>query len=105
MFIFDVLPMAQRWTVVETSRSEEFVPLKNATGPDSPPVVRQAMSNQAAQWLEKAGVKVSRTANGDAALPLEICPLFALDEEELAAKVDRTLQISGPTYLEEVSSP
>src|SRR6266852_1838934 len=99
MFIFDVLPMAQRWTVVETSRSEEFVPLKNATGPDSPLVVRQAISNQAAQWLEKAGVKVPRLANGDAAVPLEISPLFALDAEELAAKVDRTLEIQEPTYL------
>src|SRR5262249_59447197 len=36
MFIFDGLPQAQRWTVVETSRREEFMPLKNATGPDSP---------------------------------------------------------------------
>jgi UDP-N-acetylglucosamine/UDP-N-acetylgalactosamine diphosphorylase len=101
MFIFDVLPMAQRWTVVETTRSEEFVPLKNATGPDSPDVVRQAISNQAAQWLEKAGVKAPRTANGDAAVPIEISPLFALDAEELAAKVDRILQINGPTYLGE----
>jgi UDP-N-acetylglucosamine/UDP-N-acetylgalactosamine diphosphorylase len=102
MFIFDVLPMARRWTVVETSRSEEFVPLKNATGADSPPAVRQAMSNEAAQWLEKAGVKVPRSANGDAAVPLEITPLFALDAEELAAKVDHSLEIQGPTYLEEV---
>jgi UDP-N-acetylglucosamine/UDP-N-acetylgalactosamine diphosphorylase len=101
MFIFDVLPMAQRWTVVETTRSEEFVPLKNATGPDSPEVVRQAISNQAAQWLEKAGVKVPRTANGDVAVPIEISPLFALDAEELADKMDRNLQIHGPTYLGE----
>jgi len=96
-----VLPMAQRWTVVETTRSEEFVPLKNATGPDSPEVVRQAISTQAAQWLEKAGLKVPRAANGDAAVPIEISPLFALDAEELAGKVDRNLQINGPTYLGE----
>jgi UDP-N-acetylglucosamine/UDP-N-acetylgalactosamine diphosphorylase len=101
MFIFDVLPIAQRWTAVETTRSEEFVPLKNATGPDSSDVVRQAISNQAAQWLEKAGVKVPRTANGDAAVPLEISPLFALDSEELTAKIDRNLQINGPTYFGE----
>jgi len=101
MFIFDVLPMAQRWTVVETTRNEEFVPLKNATGPDSPEVVRQAISTQAAQWLEKAGLKVPRAANGDAAVPIEISPLFALDAEELAGKVDRNLQINGPTYLGE----
>src|SRR5262249_48918016 len=39
MFIFDVLPQAQRWTVVQTSRREEFMPLKNACGPDSPETV------------------------------------------------------------------
>jgi UDP-N-acetylglucosamine/UDP-N-acetylgalactosamine diphosphorylase len=98
-FIFDVLPLAQRWTVVETSRSEEFVPLKNASGPDSPEVVRQALSNQAADWLEKAGIAMVRRANGDAAFALEISPLYALDETELAAKVDRGLVLRKPTYL------
>ncbi len=55
-FIFDVLPLAERWTVVETVRHQEFVPLKNATGPDSPETVAQALSNQAADWLAAAGV-------------------------------------------------
>jgi UDP-N-acetylglucosamine/UDP-N-acetylgalactosamine diphosphorylase len=99
MFIFDALPVADRWTVVETSRQEEFMPLKNATGPDSPATVRQAISNQAAEWLTKAGVAVPRNANGDSTFPLEISPLFALDAEELAAKVNRNLRIEGPTYL------
>ena len=44
-FIFDVLPQADRWAVVETTRREEFEPLKNATGPDSPETVKRAMSN------------------------------------------------------------
>jgi len=100
MFIFDVLPRADRWTVVETTRREEFEPLKNATGPDSPPTVRQAISNLAGEWLRGAGVEVPR-ANGNVAVPLEISPLFALDAEELAAKVDRGLRITGPTYLGE----
>jgi UDP-N-acetylglucosamine/UDP-N-acetylgalactosamine diphosphorylase len=99
MFIFDVLPRADRWTVVETSRREEFEPLKNATGPDSPETVQRAISNLAADWLERAGVAVPRKADGNAAFPLEISPLYALDVEELAAKVDRGLRISGPTYL------
>src|SRR5262249_54148431 len=98
-FIFDVLPQAQRWTVVEASRREEFEPLKNATGKDSPQTVRQAISNLAGDWLEKAGVAVPRKANGDVAVPLEISPLYALDAEELARKVDRSLCIQGPTYL------
>jgi UDP-N-acetylglucosamine/UDP-N-acetylgalactosamine diphosphorylase len=99
MFIFDALPQAERWTIVETSRREEFEPLKNATGPDSPETVRRAMSNLAADWLERAGVKVPRKANGDAAVPLEISPLFALDADELAGKVDRGIRIESPTYL------
>jgi UDP-N-acetylglucosamine/UDP-N-acetylgalactosamine diphosphorylase len=99
MFIFDVLPLAERWAVVETTREDEFEPLKNATGPDSPATVKQALSNRAGRWLEQAGVQVPRRGNGDVAVPLEISPLYALDAEELAAKVDRKLRIDGPTYL------
>jgi len=103
MFIFDVLPLAQRWRVVETSRREEFMPLKNATGPDSPATVRQAISDLAADWLQKAGVAVPRRPDGSAAVPLEISPLYALDADELAAKVDRGLRITGPTYYGDAS--
>lgn len=99
LFIFDVLPLADRWTVVETSREEEFMPLKNATGPDSPETVRQAISDLAAGWLERAGVPVPRRADGHAAVPLEVSPLFALDAEELAAKVNPGMRIERPTYL------
>jgi UDP-N-acetylglucosamine/UDP-N-acetylgalactosamine diphosphorylase len=99
MFIFDALPRAERWVVVETSRREEFEPLKNAAGPDSPESVRQAISNLAGDWLARAGVDVPRRSDGAVAVPLEISPLFARDAEELAQKVDRTLRIQGPTYL------
>jgi UDP-N-acetylglucosamine/UDP-N-acetylgalactosamine diphosphorylase len=99
MFVFDALPMADRWTVVETSRGEEFEPLKNATGPDSPETVGKAIGNLAADWLEKAGVAVPRDPQGNAKVPLEISPLFALDAEGLAGKVDRKLRIDGPFYL------
>ncbi len=97
-FIFDVLPLAERWTVVETDRRREFAPLKNATGPDSPPVVEQAIGDLAAEWLEQAGVSVPRRPDGHAAVALEISPLFALDAEELARKVDRKLVVRGPQY-------
>jgi UDP-N-acetylglucosamine/UDP-N-acetylgalactosamine diphosphorylase len=101
LFIFDVLPLAERCTVVETSRREEFMPLKNATGPDSPETVRQAQSDLAADWLERAGVHVPRKPDRSTAVALEISPLFALDAAELAAKVDRSLKIDGPLYLAE----
>jgi UDP-N-acetylglucosamine/UDP-N-acetylgalactosamine diphosphorylase len=99
MFIFDALPKADRWAVIETSRGEEFAPLKNATGADSPEAVRQAISNLAGDWLERAGVAVPRKDQGDVTVPLEISPLLGLDAEELARKVDPGLKIDGPTYL------
>src|SRR5262249_6505310 len=98
-FIFDVLPLADRWVAVEASRHEEFQPLKNATGPDSPQTVQQAISDLAGDWLERAGVPVPRTPDGHAAVPLEISPLYALDADEVAAKVTRGMRIEGPTYL------
>ena len=99
MFIFDVLPLAERWTVVQTDRLVEFHPVKNATGADSPATVRQALCNQAGTWLEAAGVTVPRQANGDVDVPLEISPLFALDAGELRSKVSPQTQITGPTYF------
>jgi UDP-N-acetylglucosamine/UDP-N-acetylgalactosamine diphosphorylase len=97
-FVFDVLPQAERWTVVPTSK-REFEPLKNATGPDSPTTVRQALCDQAADWLERAGVNVPRGADGHAAMPLEISPLYALDAEELAAKAGPTMHLEKELCL------
>ncbi|MFL5241432.1 MAG: hypothetical protein ACJ8FY_04935, partial [Gemmataceae bacterium] len=99
LFIFDALPLAERWTVVETSRKEEFAPLKNAAGEDSPETVRQALSNLATEWLEKARIRVARGPDGNATVPIEVSPLYALDAQELAAKVDKGLKITGPLCL------
>ena len=43
LFIFDALPLAERTLAVSTERRDEFAPLKNATGQDSPERVRAAM--------------------------------------------------------------
>ncbi|HVS37447.1 MAG TPA: UDPGP type 1 family protein [Gemmataceae bacterium] len=98
-FIFDVLPLAERYVVVETSRREEFAPLKNATGADSPEAVKQAISDLAGDWLEAAGVSLPKKPDGGAAVALEVGPLFALDREEFVAKVDRNTRIDGPRHF------
>jgi UDP-N-acetylglucosamine/UDP-N-acetylgalactosamine diphosphorylase len=98
-FIFDVLPLAERWLVMETSHQEEFAPLKNAEGADSPQTVQAALTNLAADWLRRAGIEVPRTANGEPAVALEVSPLFALDAEEFARRIDRNIRIEGPTYF------
>lgn len=98
-FIFDALPLARRWSLVETDRAREFEPLKNATGPDSPATVRQRMSDLFGDWLECAGAKVPRRADGSVPFGLEVSPLFALDSAELKAKVEPGLSVEGPMYF------
>jgi UDP-N-acetylglucosamine/UDP-N-acetylgalactosamine diphosphorylase len=100
MFVFDALPMAQRWLVMESPREEEFSPVKNAEGVDSPATAKQAISNLAGRWLEQAGVKVPRDRTGNVAVGLEISPRFALDAAELAARVWPGQVVERPTYFE-----
>ncbi|WZO99585.1 UTP--glucose-1-phosphate uridylyltransferase [Isosphaeraceae bacterium EP7] len=98
-FIFDALPLAARFAIVETDRAVEFEPLKNATGTESPTTVRQRMSDLFAAWLEAAGAHVSRRPDGSAAFPIEISPNFALDSAELKAKLAHGLIVDAPLYL------
>jgi UDP-N-acetylglucosamine/UDP-N-acetylgalactosamine diphosphorylase len=98
-FVFDALPMASRWTVVETDRSGEFEPLKNAEGPDSPATVHQRMSDQFGSWLEQAGASVPRRPDGSVPFGIEISPLFALDPAELKTKVAPGFVVERPVYL------
>jgi UDP-N-acetylglucosamine/UDP-N-acetylgalactosamine diphosphorylase len=99
MFIFDVLPRADRWTVVETQRSSEFYPLKNATGEHAPESVRQAISEVAAAWLEEAGAVVARDERGKVAVPLEISPLAALEAADLRGRFQAGTRIEKPAYF------
>src|SRR5262249_23868118 len=94
-FIFDVLPLARRSLVVEALREDEFCPLKNKAGDFSARHVQDSLSRQYRSWLSAAGVAVP------ADLPVEISPLYALDAEELASKIDRRQKFNGPVYLEQ----
>ena len=98
-FVFDALPLASRFALVETDRAVEFEPLKNATGPDSPATVRQRMSDQFADWLEAAGARVERRHDGSVPFGIEISPLYALDAAELKTKLAPGLVVEGPLHL------
>jgi UDP-N-acetylglucosamine/UDP-N-acetylgalactosamine diphosphorylase len=91
-FIFDALPLADRWLAVETSRSEEFSPVKNSSGNDSPESSKRDQIALFTRWLSQAGV----STHGQ---PIEVSPLFAIDENELKTKIPQSLQVEGPTYL------
>lgn len=99
LFVFDALPLADRWLVMETGRAEEFAPLKNATGADSPDAVRAALARLHADWLAAAGARVPRGADGGPLHPVEISPLFAHDAEACRAKVPAGFEVTGPTLL------
>jgi UDP-N-acetylglucosamine/UDP-N-acetylgalactosamine diphosphorylase len=99
-FIFDVLPLADRWTVEATTRDRDFEPLKNLSGDDSPDTVRRALIHQAATWLEQAGVAVPRDPHGQPVHPVEISPLVALDAEELKRKLRPGLRVDRPLYID-----
>jgi UDP-N-acetylglucosamine/UDP-N-acetylgalactosamine diphosphorylase len=99
LFIFDALPLADRWLAMETNRAEEFAPLKNATGADSPATVRKAISRLHASWLEAAGVSIPTSDTGDPIDPVEISPLYALDEDEFVSKDTSNLVENGSIYL------
>ncbi len=88
-FIFDALPIAQKSIILEILRSEQFAPVKNATGEDSAETTRHMMIERAAAWLEAADVAVPRKPDGFADCTLEIAPSFALDKEDVAAQRDR----------------
>lgn len=97
-FVFDAIPLAERTCCMEVDRREEFSPVKNKTGPDSPATARRAMVELHRQWLEEAGISVPSKTK------VEISPLFALDKEELAEKLkEKTLSLLEDVYIEEIS--
>lgn len=100
LFIFDALPMADRWVLQEALRREEFSPVKNAEGVDSPATAKRDLVNLAASWLEKAGAKVPRDKEGNAVVPVEVSPKFALDHHDLIERLPQGTVVQGPTYLE-----
>jgi len=97
-FVFDALPLASRTLTQEVAREEEFAPVKNAEGVDSPETSRRALSGLYTRWLAEAGVEDARRALA-AGEPraVEISPLLALDAAELVSRIGSP---AGIEYLE-----
>ncbi|MEM9701159.1 MAG: UDPGP type 1 family protein, partial [Planctomycetota bacterium] len=58
-FVFDALPLATVAPVVETDRSREFNPVKNAEGADSPATAKAALTALHHGWLIDAGAAIA----------------------------------------------
>lgn len=81
-FVFDAIPMCEQSIVLETDRFE-FAPIKNAEGKDSPATSYALQTERTAQWLEAAGVRVPRKADGAADCVIELSPLTAMDRDDV----------------------
>ncbi|MBR2982292.1 MAG: UTP--glucose-1-phosphate uridylyltransferase [Kiritimatiellae bacterium] len=76
-FIFDILPNAKRAAFLAFEQKDEFSPVKNAEGSDSPDTCRADMRSKWVGWLEEAGMKVPPD------MPVEIDPVYALDASDI----------------------
>ena len=76
-FIFDILPNAKRTAFLAFEQKDEFSPVKNAEGSDSPGTCRADMRSKWVGWLEEAGMKVPPD------MPVEIDPVYALDASDI----------------------
>jgi len=101
-FIFDAIPLASKPLLLQTARSDEFSPVKNATGVDSADTARRDMNLRAIAWLETCGYPVPRCPDGTPDVTVEISPLLALDAFHLreANLPDPELRTGQKVYLE-----
>lgn len=86
MFVFDAIQLARNPLVFMTPREEEFSPVKNAEGADSPATTRRDLVRRAARWLEACGCAVARRDDGEPAALIEISPAYALDTDDLRSR-------------------
>jgi UDP-N-acetylglucosamine/UDP-N-acetylgalactosamine diphosphorylase len=87
-FVFDAIPLAKNAIVYTTDRAEEFSPVKNADGVDSPATSRRDQIRRAGRWLSEAGVSVPMKQE-EVDATLEISPLYAVTREHLRQRAPR----------------
>ncbi len=98
-FVFDAIPLAKNAIVYTTDRAEEFSPVKNAEGVDSPATCRRDQIRRAASWLRGAGIEVP-VKQGEPDAVLEIAPSFATSAVQLGIRQLPEIVKSGETiYL------
>ena len=86
-FIFDVLPHADRVLNLAFDRAEEFSPVKNAAGADSPETCRHDLIAKWGRWFDAIGVDLPHDADGFPSVPIEIDPLYARTPAQLKQRL------------------
>ncbi|WFB37659.1 UDPGP type 1 family protein [Kiritimatiellota bacterium B12222] len=86
MFVFDALPLAANPVIIEGARAENFSPVKNAEGVDSPKTCNEDQLRQFATWLKAAGVEIAGDDSGLPEVCFEISPRFAADQADFVSQ-------------------
>lgn len=81
MFVFDALPFAKNPVIIQSLRQNEFSPVKNADGVDSPQTCHNDQLRQFTRWLKAAGVQIPTDDTGLPPFDFEITPTFADTQE------------------------
>lgn len=85
MFVFDALPFAKNPVIIETAREDDFSPVKNAEGVDSPQTSRDDQLRQYARWAKSAGIELETDDTGLPGVNFEVSPLFGDNTDRFAA--------------------
>lgn len=84
-FVFDALGMSNASVTLEVDRAEEFSPVKNREGEDSPHSARRDLCSMWGAWIQENGGSLPAGKDGEPPR-VEIDPLLAETREEFAAK-------------------
>ena len=98
-FVFDAMSISEQCVIYETRREEEFSPIKNSEGEDSPASCATDQITRAASWLESAGVKVPYLDNGEVDAVIEISALYGNSADDIKAKADGSMVINSGQEL------
>jgi UDP-N-acetylglucosamine/UDP-N-acetylgalactosamine diphosphorylase len=86
MFVFDALPLAKNPVIIEAARGDDFSPVKNAEGVDSPESCKKDQLRMFTRWLKAAGVSLEVDESGLPEVTFEVSPRFAADESDFVAQ-------------------
>ncbi len=98
-YLFDALRDATRAPIVEVERQEEFSPIRNTGGKNSPQTAQRDLSHLYALWL-KGACPENATGNGkELGRAIEISPLYAMDAAELKEKIESPVDLTSDVLL------
>ncbi|MCB9916519.1 MAG: UTP--glucose-1-phosphate uridylyltransferase, partial [Planctomycetes bacterium] len=87
-FVFDALAKSPRSVTLEVARHEEFSPVKNAEGEDSPATATRHLCALHGAWVAAAGLDLP-APDASGLVRVEVDPLLAESQEAFAAAAPR----------------